>query len=749
MNIPSFISNCAIGGFNLKGSDPDSRNANGFAVCLVCQPGFSPVFLNNSFVITDCVAIPSCGTSLILNECSFCTNAKIYNVADDSCLEQNIKDEHCLFGSPTECYICEPEYSVNLDKLCEKLDAPNCSAGYSFLPNGLRSDNLGLFLTISSQLSFGGGVDTSICGKCAPGFLGISKLPLISTHCLASEYLSNDEFRNQTQYIPNCLRLKYNYEMESFDCSLCKSGYMPSYDRSECVTQTSFCLQGSKVSDQVCNMCKEGYSLANGKCLKDQLDNCKSYYTDSEKIFCKECESGFVKDYTDLECTAGEIPNCSVFRVSDPLHCLECKAGYKLIRNNLGRTICLDAVSLNCDIWEDDAFFSCTQCADNFHPEVLSAGQAASYCVGGNFSIENCSALDSEFACSLCDEGFYLSKNRDRCLALSSPLINCEVAMLDIPECKQCETGYYLKEETRKCFPFPSGISNCVDYTNESTCSECATGFYLSENQCKEVSEPIANCVYYSSNTICKLCSDGKAINPSATGPNDTCTLIQAQNCKTASNILTCSSCEPGFGLHHSGNSVDCKSIQSVPYCVNQDFNAPYNCLECNSNSFLTEGLCDLIVNQILQCISYRSQTQCKTCNQGYLLKSDGSACEKIEDDSGLNIDSNCESVLQDSRGFSCNACDPGHYLTKGGVCFPVSSLSDEHTQLDHCAFYTDISKKKCQICRSGYNMDNLGLCLKNNEIPDPDSRDPTPENPDSILLGLSLNFIAILSILI
>jgi hypothetical protein len=321
--------------------------------------------------------------------------------------------------------------------------------------------------------------------------------------------------------------------------------------------------------------------------------------------------------------------------------------------------------------------------------------------------------------------------------------------MLDIAECKICEAGYYLKEDTRSCFPFPSGISNCIDYQNESTCSKCQTGFYLSENQCKEVSETILHCVTYLSNTICKTCEDGYSVNPSPTGPHDTCAIIQAQNCLTASDINTCSSCNPGYGLHHSNGSVDCESISSIPYCDKQDFNAPYSCLECGNNSVFADGICDPIVLPISNCEIYSSQNACKLCRDGYLLKFDGSSCDKIGSDFEIKLDSNCDSFLQDSRGFGCNACMPGHYLTQGGVCISVSTLSSEHAAHEHCAFFTDISKLKCQICRSGYNMDNLGICLKNNQITTTDSGGDDDDRSLFQSILMSFPFIMILSFLI
>ena len=80
--------------------------------------------------------------------------------------------------------------------------------------------------------------------------------------------------------------------------------------------------------------------------------------------------------------------------------------------------------------------------------------------------------------CQKCGEGFFLNRQRARCLPQPPLITNCSRMDKEFDRCLECQEGFFLEAESTKCRANPAGIVACASYQDEFTCVECEDFYY-------------------------------------------------------------------------------------------------------------------------------------------------------------------------------------------------------------------------------------------------------------------------------
>ena len=128
--------------------------------------------------------------------------------------------------------------------------------------------------------------------------------------------------------------------------------------------------------------------------------------------------------------------------------------------------------------------------------------------------------------------------------------------------------------------------------------------------------------------------------------------------------------------------------------CINGDPNcsrcAGDKCTLCYNSYPSTPGICTQISIKVENCISYKSPTQCETCNFGYKANSDGK-CQKIAKENCLKLDLN----------GNCSICNNAR-IPEEGVCESDGNRCD----LANCAVCeVKGGLERCLICEKGLTL--------------------------------------------
>ena len=723
----SFPSNCGAAVINTKkelsNTDADSNSITSPAdiavYCAGCKPSFKPTYAiidnkEHEYIISSCDAISNCESSVWFNYCSQCDPEYSYlydtikGVQYNQCI-QYTENPDCYAvdssdPSNKDCVFCRKGSFKNADGFCEILNPPRCSlTNFSFRYNYLINDlNSGLYL---SRYGIG-------CHKCDENFVALYTHQEDVVSCTLSPYHKNSQVTVSSKYIYQCLNYRVTQKGD-FVCDKCDESCVLSID-GKCVNKVN--IENCKLAfnENYCKKCLPGFVLINRACVEVEIENCENYGNDSQSFsqICIECKKGYYK--SDNTCVKGEIKNCETYLKKNS--CEKCKSGYGLVQNLNEQYYCYPMNDKyrckNLSYYQlQGGVLECQECAEN---NVISYNKSEfeqTSCI--NFdNVNHCAKYDknksialSSYICLECDTNYFLSEGN--CIKRLVNLPKCMKYNIKEDKCLECEEGNFLNTVGTLCVSFPEGIPNCLIYLSKEECLTCKSDFYLKDQICYPIREDkkIENCELYEDEEICSKCDSGFLII------EGDCIQSIAKDCgkwKTVSSCETCKNNSFGFKLEEGILNCVQKTVQN---CKESEDYEPYLCLVCESGFFVKEGVCTAVINKIINCDIYETETICIKCEKGAALSQDKTSCLKTPV-VVQNLDFNCDnSQLVETP--QCNTCKPGHYFSNG-FCVACS----KNTFADGCYNCDPKDQEKCLLCNPGYFMFKNGKCYMNGEIP-------------------------------
>ena len=722
-NFPDF---CAIGVMNVN-SAKDSSFSNVFdplvdkidrtkvaVFCGACQPGYKAIYnvdatdVSVDFVITKCELIDNCIQKNAFNYCTKCAVGYSFEYAEnkvnfDSCVVDNSNPSCYAYDTlNSKCKLCNKGTYLNKDYYCESINPPRCEYNlFNFRSNyDLDTFNVGLFLNNE-------GIG---CNKCKDGYKAIFE-PNHYFICTESEVHSEDGLTLNTQYINNCKN--YYVFNNLLRCQTCHEGFVPLEATAICTPIGPIANCSLALTATTCSKCVDGFVTVNRLCVEQSIENCLDYLHDPtyQEQRCAECVEGYymLANYT---CGKGDVKDCLIFETKTV--CNKCKDNFQLVTRSEGISYCFPIDQrLNCKQFKRNQFqmgnLECSECINNLYVQNYSPDNFfKTHCMKYS-EVPNCvqydikpSNADSSFKCQKCTPNFFLT-NFNTCNLRTVKPENCKEYILNEDRCLNCEDGYYLLNGS-ECKVFPTGVAYCRLYSDSKTCISCIENKYLSENNCLEVPEErfIENCNYYVAPAICEECAPNHILR------EGTCVLIQALNCKTLETVTSCGSCQEKFGFKEENGIKSCVQVNQ-PNCLINENEDPYNCVTCDDKSFVSDGICTPIVEEILGCMIYGSETTCNKCNSSMALALDQKSCVSTANVTE-NIDRNC-SETQVIEKAVCNTCNVG-YVFVNGLC------SACETDNSRCYSCDPKALDVCLLCQSGYFMNIDLACIHPSEVP-------------------------------
>ena len=169
-------------------------------------------------------------------------------------------------------------------------------------------------------------------------------------------------------------------------------------------------------------------------------------------------------------------------------------------------------------------------------------------------SIENCAAVKDK-KCGVCDNFFYLHKEKGTCEPCGKEIKNCSHChrLGEDVKCQFCERGYYL--------PNNGSINNfliSLKSLKEGTLIEPPQ--LETPNECKKCDKNCNHC----DEDRCYICKKGYFFNPKT----KKCSQCKMDNCDQCISFKKCGICSPGF--YTNGKSKKCTPC-------------PKDCLKCSA----------------------------------------------------------------------------------------------------------------------------------------------------------------------
>lgn len=386
-------------------------------------------------------------------------------------------------------------------------------------------------------------------------------------------------------YINNCNTCR-QLKDGTIACDICDYGYAISwFDRAECINcrvqiQNCIACSPSKISmEYICVQCIDNYVLANdGSCTfcEDQFLNCEECVMNKLNPRCKKCKFGYGLIEASVAASKRDtckmchevVPNCivCVFETENDVTCLACNEGTQMIAKNVCKdcteidpycTMCTNDPRPTCTACKSNMTFTdgkckscqsisggckecvhgskphCTECIPGFYLADRDTGKTCVLCAISVKECAECSSKTGSVICSMCKNGYYLTKN-NKCEKVQQNLKGCKEYRLD--SCNACVDGYVLvKNACVFCRAHTLGCAKCRIANNDIQCSECINGYYLKDGKCFACSKTISNCR----------------------------TCIPAKGAITAQEV-TCTSCAITYYLDSDHNT--CKMV--IPNCV-------------------------------------------------------------------------------------------------------------------------------------------------------------------------------------
>ena len=706
--IITFIPNCALGAFEV-----DQVTHATSIYCLACKKEYDPAMTGRK--VTNCDPIPKCTSSNRFNFCSNCETP--FNDNTGRCNTEVFSDPNCMRVKGGECVVCENQYTVNPDGVCEKISAFQCKAGKMELPWGFLSEDIDFVISQADRLGIAD--KTFGCSECENNYIAIKNLN-ISNVCVESQYLKLNSIPTASAFIRNCLKYGYNFSMDRIICKICKAGLMPSGDALNCLTSLPGCLQSRTGNDSACQICDSGKTLIGDNCVSNSIANCLNFSTSNAQLICEKCNPGYYI-LNQNQCIEGKVPNCNIYANNSEDECVECNSKYVIYRNVEGKTFCLSYENFSCTEWTNSSSFSCNTCSQGYYPATKLDTDPSHFCIGGNFAISDCAELDTSLLCTHCNVGYYLNSAKTGCINRTKNVEKCKDYSIDSDECETCDLGYYL-HSNGNCYKYPIGIQFCKDYSNISTCIQCDPNKYLLDNICLNVVTFVDNCELYKNDGQCVACSNNYLlIDPT------TCVSIQALNCETVKSHIECLTCLDGYGLAENSGVISCVPV-SLANCMKNTIVDPYECTFCDEGFYLSEGDCNRASPEIDSCLFYSDNLHCSQCKEFFVLSADKTQCLSNYVVSP-QIDFNCK--IYHEKQFTCASCPMGHnfiledseetterLLSRSPNRFLQAEIYDIFNYQckpcggEGCMVCSSIDFDSCFICMSGYHMSPEGTCI-------------------------------------
>ena len=724
----NFPTNCAIGIINstLKAdtteSNSNSPSANKLGIyCGACKPGFKPtVSTPKVFYVEECVAIDNCELSgTAFNQCDKCVDEFAFDYTTANGIDRSTcigvsSNKHCYtFNSENnKCIICKKGYSLNLENVCELLDAPYCK-------NKKIAKNQFLDKRDYELIVFRGIVG---CQDCSPGFSGIFKTETEFV-CTDSPYLKKGNFIiNNPAFNQNCLQYGLNSSNEIY-CHKCKKDFVVTIKSNDlnnvygrCLAKTGSLKYCSQVDNSsVCVLCDDTHVLVNSQCVIKDISNCKTYSNIAITLTCTACNNYYY--LSSNECLIGNITDCLVYSAKNS--CSQCKVGYQRIDTKDGQHYCIPVTNhKNCVDFKDSDFqnlkLTCSQCESGFLLQtIIDTNDYKTVCNRIQL-IPFCSKYDrqltfetSTFNCLACHQEYFLTNNS--CQKRLLKLKNCLTYSIISDTCVACESDYYLNETDTECLINPFGITGCAIFSDDDVCLACKSLYYIENNKCLIVPTDnlIIDCIQYSDSKTCSTCVAEKALD------DNQCKEPEVQNCDVYSSVKSCFRCTKGYGLKSSGDLNSCEVLPSISNCNTVTTEYPFECSECLDGYYLetdssTNVLgCKVATPIIENCKEYSAKDQCLRCNENYVVSADNKSCFIFK------TNTRCLSYKEQENPF-CVLCVPGYKLNSKRDCVTLS-IDPKKGILSNpgCLLFDFYDSSICKICKPKFYMDKKGMCIE------------------------------------
>ena len=355
---------------------------------------FQCIECSNNYYLTgdkqSCSSEPNCQrANKETGKCSWCSDNYYLKKSDNKCIsdEKQIEYKYCKLVSE-KCEQCELGFQFGEDGRCTKTkdcaesengDCIRCSDGYYL---GLDRKCTNKEHCIYSRYSY--------CTECEDGYFWDNYNQICK--------LTNEKFKN-------C-----RISIEGVYCASCKKNYYLNVTDNLCYDNTQknkFYKCSSVGSNNICQMCEEGYYYGYNDLKCSKIENC---IQSEDENTCLKCKQYFCLDQKSGKCIDNEEilkeENKKYFRCEktnkDGTKCEECEKG--LVLNDEG--LCIN--EKDCVEKNDN---KCVRCENNEYTWRKSCLNNIFGCV--NTFVDNCLRCDNIFnlkVCTECKEGFKLNE---------------------------------------------------------------------------------------------------------------------------------------------------------------------------------------------------------------------------------------------------------------------------------------------------------------------------------------------------
>ena len=635
--------------------------------------------------------------SLRKKTCNQCQNDFVlagvtFFTPDFHCIPQESyvgnKDQNCQFFSGKEkgvCKLCKTGFILNGDSTCiESSDFKNCTAvtenngknecskcesGFMLQPNTktcVKIEHCGDYASEDGEI---------ICENCSPGYLSDPR----------------DKKRCIEIYYPDCIEVDSNNY-----CIKCKDGkrLVRGYNDAFSSIETSYCSEF--VYDEINQVIN--HSLYNMNSTASSISSLNVFYDDN--IFGSILLANkniLTNKFINQVCHTAKVPNCEEYSNNIKMICSKCKSGFYKTRGG-----CAPISIENCQL--QNSYYECQECQYGYYLNSFRQCEI-------NTS-ENCKEKNkTESGCEVCNDGYYLGGGI--CYQYKD-VLNCQEFNTYDNNCDKCTDDFYLGVD-RLCHP-RSNIS-CKDYIlNEDKCLSCKPKHYLSSGRCYR--HTVENCLTYA--TTLDRCINCIMTEDSSTHVGNFKLEISSLNCipfekipGCSKYVLTdnptqkCSECSSGYYMKDDKCILNPHGIQ---YCL--EYSAPGSCNLCEFDYYFNSSTstCDPVYLPLDNCTIHASETQCKVCDQGFILNADNTACIEQKGTNCLTFKTfdSCETciegfVLQVSTEMTSDGVTPKNVCNSVNIsnCLVGEEVSETVTQTaaDGSQTQTEVKTIKCKQC--------------------------------------------------
>ena len=381
---------------------------------------------------------------------------------------------------------------------------------------------------------------------------------------------NEDKLKDHTKECTQCndnVQKYCKYCEDNNQCSECYAGYTPN-ESGICVKCQNNCLNCNSNDLNQCNKCFNGFGLIGNECKSCNDKNCIK--CDDNINICQICKKG----YALIEGKCAKKDNsfdswCKTYqyRISSLKlwkKCIECIGPTYLEDNKCIR--CKDEICSECKKNESGNEI-CSECMDGY-------GLVDGECIKCSSDCLNCNKNE----CLKGDNHFYLSDKI--CKPCNKTCLECQD---DENKCTKCVLNKALKNN--KCEDCDD-CDYCSYENNNKVCYTCDIGKFKDNGKCIDCKEGCAEC--YNQNT-CRVCYSSYYLNE-----NKDCIKCgdNCNYCKIKNGIKECDFCEPfSFYFDSQGKCQKCKG-EGCEECIYK--NNKEVCTKCeNSLDSLSGDKCE------------------------------------------------------------------------------------------------------------------------------------------------------------